>query len=448
MSLEEFNLNTFDEVKSLVDRINWVSSYEIFLQNSNILTSLIKQNQELSSENISRSGVALRLISTSKRLKEVSFNIGATQKLKELTEPHSTSKQLLINQFPGLKQPKSKLVKGDTSNSVSLNSDLIWDLSNNIDISNFDRIEFEFDIRIEKENLIIYNTGSSILNYTSLKNQVSITGNSMDHVNPVFVTRSLLSRNLNFTFNNILAEIERNIGYLNNTSLDLSNFSNPSIVIHPNVLAKIIAFYYQNFMDNQNQMEKLDLLWSEDLNLYDDPTKIFGYNSCLFDDEGTLTSPKKLIENGVSTGGLSDLSSTDWIEGGNGFRSEWYQPIDHSYTYPVVPIFSNLILDGGMGKGEKFVDQSGVTIVVNNGNTTITGNQIDPRFLIHGSEIQVWKNGSIIGKMNNLTISGNINKLLTNGLLSSDDYCVRPISVPGTVYTGWLFIESDILILS
>lgn len=61
-------------------------------------------------------------------------------------------------------------------------------------------------------------------------------------------------------------------------------------------------------------------------------------------------------------------------------------------------------------------------------------------FILHVNEAELWKNGDIVGPIDNFSVYGNIHDILGKGNLSSDEVEVSDPNFPGTVYSGWFVI--------
>ena len=112
-----------DEIRRLLDRFQWISSYELFYQKiEKIETQLIQKHREIDEVNLKKktnSGISLRIISKTKRLVETSLGISSLHKITNLTEPRSTQKIEEILIFPQLKNPRIKSIAGDQSKSIN-----------------------------------------------------------------------------------------------------------------------------------------------------------------------------------------------------------------------------------------------------------------------------------------------------------------------------------------
>ena len=140
-----------------------------------------------------------------------------------------------------------------------------------------------------------------------------------------------------------------------------------------------------------------------DFTLVDDPFNNDGFMVSTFDDEGTATKCKKIIENGVLKTYLYNWKSAlkDGVEStGNGYRD--------SYKSPISTSTSNLYLE----KGDKSLEEilktmnSGLLITdvqgLHSGLDPVSG---DYSLSAHGYEIE---KGKIKRPVNQITIAGNI----------------------------------------
>ena len=141
---------------------------------------------------------------------------------------------------------------------------------------------------------------------------------------------------------------------------------------------------------------------SKNFTLVDDPFSSKGFNSSTFDDEGTATKYKKIIDKGTLNTYLYNWKSAtkDGVEStGNGFRNSYKSSVSTSAT--------NLYVE----KGDKSLDEiletvdNGVYITdlqgLHSGLNPVSG---DYSLSAHGYEIE---NGEIKRPINQITIAGN-----------------------------------------
>ncbi|MCS7198319.1 MAG: TldD/PmbA family protein [Candidatus Bipolaricaulota bacterium] len=185
--------------------------------------------------------------------------------------------------------------------------------------------------------------------------------------------------------------------------------------------------------------EKLNQkVFDERFSLIDDGTIDFAPRSTPYDDEGTPTARKSLIEHGVVKGFLYDLKSAGLAKAqptGNGFKSGFMgggfrRPPGIAFTSGVIPpgeksldqiikdLDEALIVEGVMGLG------GGNPLAGEFSNTVSLG------FLV--------RKGEIVGRVKNTMIAGNVYDLLKDKLIALSD-C--PEWVLGFVHTPAIALD-------
>ena len=430
-----------DEIKRLLDRFQWISSYELFYQKiEKIETQLIQRpnlSEEFNLKKKSNSGISLRILSRNKRLVETSLGISSLHKITNLTEPKSTQKveEKLI--FPQLKNPRIKSITGDQSKSLDFKENTVLE---KLDMLKLESPKKEFEestnsLNLERETRYIINTGSVGISNSSLKAHLNHTVKILFDYFVYTISRNDYGRNLNFDKEKLNLEIfenriKRSKGFVS------PNLDDVSIIFHPNIIGKIIAFQSNSFISSP--LNQIAPIWNDQIHLYDDPLREEGYASTLFDDEGNITRSKILVEKGKFQNSLNTIITGSSINGGNGYRSAWFQPMSRSYEYPISRAISNLVMMGGIGKGSNFVQKKTVSLLVLKGHGYIGGMANNPKFVIHASEAELWKYGEYLGPTYNYTFSGSLNEIMKNGDLSADQTQVVDKAIPGAVYIGWL----------
>lgn len=439
--------STLDDITRIIDKIDWISSYEVFLQSIELMTGKVTKNFELRKKE--RNGVALRIISKRKKLVELSLGNSRLSLLTSLSEPKSTTREVPIFKFQKLKSPRISSIQGDQANSTNITIDLISNMLTNAVIhNNKDNIDLTHHIKFEKEKLMIINTGSRLLKSVSFRFRYTVSAKIIHNTRHYSTIRYKAGRNSDVNFSQVIDDAKFAVKRQSQKRFAL-NTNDVSVIIHPEVLGRIIAFHSANHFVRSPSRDDNEIIWDENIHIYDDPHRIGGYGSSLFDDEGSLTKPRKIMERGIHTGGLFGLSNSNWKIGGNGFRTSWYHPFLRSYQFPVIRNITNLVVTGGIGKGERFVERSGLTLVILRGHGYASGSLNSPQFIVHTSETEVWKNGEFKGiPAKNMTIRGSINQVMKYGDLSADQYSVVDIAVPGAIYIGYIYVPTGITTLS
>lgn len=146
---------------------------------------------------------------------------------------------------------------------------------------------------------------------------------------------------------------------------------------------------------------------NKNFTLIDDPFMKEGFNTCSFDGEGTATSVKKIIDEGVLKTYLYNwkTATKDGVEStGNGFRNSYKSSVSTSAT--------NLYVEKGDKSLEEILEtvDKGVIITdlqgLHSGLNPVSG---DYSLSAHGYEIE---NGKIKRPINQITIAGNFFKTL------------------------------------
>lgn len=132
---------------------------------------------------------------------------------------------------------------------------------------------------------------------------------------------------------------------------------------------------------------------SELVNIYDDPSRMAGYGSYFFDDEGCMSAPTQIVENGIFRRGITDLYSANALgipRSANGRRQD--------YSRKAYARMSNTYFGGGTSTLEEMIAQVDHGIYLDKWSSGMEdpqgwGIQVTCRF---GHEI---KNGKITDRM-------------------------------------------------
>lgn len=438
---EIIDYTLIDEMNRLLQKHHWITSYELFYQVIEKIDTCHqnrkKEQGKLTLKKMKTTGIALRALSPKKKLFELSLGISSLHRLADLKEPKSTQKSEEKLKFLSLKPPRMSSVPGDSSKSINFREDTavekIEELS--FEFDKFDIREHNITLNLERESRYLTNTGSKGISSISLKTHMShdIKFHYDGYIQGI--SREVYSRNLFFDNKQIKSELEAILQHRTKKIVS-ANLENVSVIFHPRIIGKIIAFQSRPLISHSTQIMKN--MWKENIYLYDDPLRDEGYASILFDDEGDLTKSTKLIEKGNFVNSLHTISSSPTGKGGNGYRAAWFQPLSRSYEFPVTRSISNLVMTGGIGMGENFVEKNALSILVREGHGYIGGMANNPKFVIHAKETELWKNGECLGPTYNYTFSGSLNEIMKYGDLSKDQTQVVDNAIPGAVYIGWL----------
>jgi PmbA protein len=142
------------------------------------------------------------------------------------------------------------------------------------------------------------------------------------------------------------------------------------------------------------------------VNIYDDPTSSEGTGSVPFDDEGTPTRKKALIERGVLKTFLTDLFYALKLQvepTGNGIRS--------GISSPPKPGITNLVLERGALDLKELVQTPEEVILITDAMGLHTVNPVSGEFSVGISGL-FYKDGKLVQPISGMTVAGNLRELL------------------------------------
>ncbi len=142
------------------------------------------------------------------------------------------------------------------------------------------------------------------------------------------------------------------------------------------------------------------------VNIYDDPTSSEGTGSVPFDDEGTPTRKKALIERGVLRTFLTDLFYALKLQvepTGNGIRS--------GISSPPKPGITNLVLERGALDLKELVQTPEEVILITDAMGLHTVNPVSGEFSVGISGL-FYKDGKLVQPISGMTVAGNLRELL------------------------------------
>ena len=439
-------LQSIDNIVNKLDKMEWISNYEVFLQNIDHTAGTKENQNSILINKKNRSGVAIRIITKSRRFVENAFGTPTLSNIDNLEPPKSTIKEFSKDiKFPNLAKPQRISILGDQSRSLVEIEDLIYENLDGLKAGYTDSgTLIQHKYTLELENRAITNTGSRILFNSSSRIHFETQISKKRGEKFVTLVRKDFGRNTKFLPQKVLKKAEEDIEIRFQKQVKFDR-ETTAVILHPEVLGRIISFHSSNYLVNPSNIRENSQIWNDSLSLFDDPLQDNGMGSEIIDDEGSITRVKKIVENGYPKESLESLQSSSWQDGGNAFRAEWFQPFLRSYQYPIQKNFSNLMIVGGIGKGELFTQRSGEVVLVKRGHGYVGGTLRHPYFIVHTSEAELWKNGNLLGPVNNFAISNSIDKILKNGDLSADLKPVIDPAIPGSVYVGWLYLEPNLL---
>lgn len=437
---QDYLLEKLDDIERVIAQKKWVKSYHIFLQSFKEKRLRTYEEEIQNSEDTTNMGCSVQILSTNQVLFERTISISDVNRLKLLKPPKSTREKANLDQFPKLNQPNTTSIPGDFSNSIDMESVPNFEILNKgFDKSSQYEIPFYHTSSLNLETRVITSDGSTRLTENSLRvNYETSTRFDVRDISYI-LSRSIAGRSLDLDIEKpILELVNATITRIKSPMENLPD--DTAILFHPEVIGRIMTSYFAK--TNWNRVLGKNIL-SSDLNLYDDPTKSGGYYSTLFDDEGQLARPKQILDEGRVVSQLNDMRSSNWKEGGSGYRVDWYQPQTRAYNYRIRPAGTNLILNGGAGKGKYFTERPGKVILVRKGATLPGVSSKASDFILHVHESELYDDGDLLGPVGNFTLSGNFETMLNKGHLSNDPGKMTDQSIPLTFYGGWLIVPSS-----
>lgn len=215
----------------------------------------------------------------------------------------------------------------------------------------------------------------------------------------------------------LIDAIDDATGMINASPIESGNYD---VIIKNNVSANMFAtfmtvFYADSIKKNASKFkDKIDTQVAiRSLNIIEDPLYQNGKINRTFDDEGTKTFKKYLIENGVLK---NVLRSKDYeTSTGNAYRNSYRDNISVSAL--------NCYIENGVKNTKDIVSSLEEGVMITNidglhaGMNTVTG---DFSLIANGYYI---KDGKVIKPINQITVAGNFYDLLNSIIDISEDVC-------------------------
>ncbi len=216
----------------------------------------------------------------------------------------------------------------------------------------------------------------------------------------------------------------------------ISNGSYP-VFFTPRAVAYTLGGLFDTILSGQAVVQKAspladkvgETLFDTRLTLFEDPT--FGPSECAFDDEGTPTSRKALIENGTVKGFYWDrrwAARAGVASTGNGFRGGLSRP---------GPDLVNLCMNPGQTATQELIASIKEGVIVEQVLGAGQSNQLAGEFSVNLDLGYKVENGQIVGRLKNTMVAGSIFEAFQNLVDLSD----QPQWVGGGAYLPSLLFE-------
>ena len=171
---------------------------------------------------------------------------------------------------------------------------------------------------------------------------------------------------------------------------------------------------------------------SKEVTMVDDPT-VPAPLSCVFDDEGTPTDRRPVVEDGVLKSFLRDTFCGEST--GNGMRRSSVEAMGAYERTPVVKPL-NLVVSPGRYTREEIVEQTDRGILVER-FANPEADELSGRFGLNVRCGYVVRNGEVVGVVNNSLLMGNmIEALKAVEMIGRDSVQTGVISVPTMSFSG------------
>lgn len=170
-------------------------------------------------------------------------------------------------------------------------------------------------------------------------------------------------------------------------------------------------------------------VFDKNITIIDDPTINWGVSSCAFDDEGTPTEKKTLVENGILKNFIYDLRTAARAKTkstGNGFRAGMWDAGIHLAPQPHP---ANLVIKPGEKHLTEIISQLPEAILVKSLLGFHSGNLTQGEFSMNVGMGFLIKDGKIKGRVIDTMVSGNIYESFNNILAISNKQETSPMGI-------------------
>lgn len=203
------------------------------------------------------------------------------------------------------------------------------------------------------------------------------------------------------------------------------------VILHPAALADVLTaftWYGANGRLAAKGMGPLvgregETILDERITLRDDPLREGGVLSCPFDDEGTVSATRPLVENGVFRGFLTDLHAAAKLgvsSSGNGFREKPLEK-EKSFGAGVSPDVSNLVLEPGDMTLEAMRSGADRIVEIHHLTGILLGDMTNGDFSGNLELAFLVEDGRPAGRVKNAMIGGNFYELFSRNLAGLED---------------------------
>lgn len=192
------------------------------------------------------------------------------------------------------------------------------------------------------------------------------------------------------------------------------NSGSVPVFFTPRAVARVLGGLFKTVLSGQTVVQKSspladklgETLFDERLTLYEDPN--FGPSACAFDDEGTPTTAKKLIDHGKVNQFYWDRqwAARGQVQpSGNGFRGGLSRPSSS---------LVNLCMEPGKTSSDDLIAQIDQGLIVDQVLGAGQSNQLAGEFSVNLDLGYKVENGKIVGRVKNTMVAGNIFEAFKN----------------------------------
>ncbi|MFX0065883.1 MAG: metallopeptidase TldD-related protein [Candidatus Hermodarchaeota archaeon] len=182
-------------------------------------------------------------------------------------------------------------------------------------------------LKVVTEALIVNSTGLFVKKKDSWLRIVALIAAEEDSDKIWIAEETIAQRIKNLDLNELGTKIRQMASYALNSVLvsqnDAKNFVNWDVLWHPQALAELLIYYLIPYISRPVKKGH-ENLFNERVSIVDDPYLKNGLNNQEFDDEGTKTKKKTLVDSGLHINSLGV---------GNRFRADYNYQLRRSYRF-------------------------------------------------------------------------------------------------------------------